>query len=127
MSFGRTDLCALLLLAAGQAAAGAAPVWPEATLPVLREMLTDGVIDGFKAEHPDTEYNIEVGIQSEGDCSKVVLNDVEAAADVYTFADDQFNSLYNAGALQQVMEGVDEIAANNAPAIKEQWQDMLVG
>ena len=31
MSFGRTDLCALLLLAAGQAAAGAAPAWPEAT------------------------------------------------------------------------------------------------
>ena len=31
MSFGRTVFCVLLLLAAGQAAAGAAPAWPEAT------------------------------------------------------------------------------------------------
>ena len=31
MSFGRTVFCVLLLLAAGQAAVGAAPAWPEAT------------------------------------------------------------------------------------------------
>ena len=75
----------------------------------------NGVIENFKAAHPDKEYSIEVGVQSEGDCSKVVLNDVEAAADVFTFADDQFNSLYNAGALMQVVEGADEVIANNLP------------
>ncbi|MBE5769180.1 MAG: extracellular solute-binding protein [Clostridiales bacterium] len=76
----------------------------------------NGVIDNFKAANPDKTYEIEVGIQSEGDCSKVVLNDPEAAADVFTFADDQFNSLYNAGALQQVVEGADEIIAANGGA-----------
>jgi arabinogalactan oligomer/maltooligosaccharide transport system substrate-binding protein len=75
----------------------------------------NGVIENFKAAHPDKEYSIEVGVQSEGDCSKVVLNDVEAAADVFTFADDQFNSLYNAGALMQVVEGADEVIASNLP------------
>ena len=76
----------------------------------------NGVIENFKAANPDKTYNIEVGVQGEGDCSKVVLNDPEAAADVFTFADDQFNSLYNAGALMPVVEGADEIIATNAPA-----------
>ena len=55
-------------------------------------------------------------IQAEGDCSKRVLNDTEAAADVFTFADDQFNSLMNAEALQQVMVDADEIIAANGGA-----------
>ncbi len=75
----------------------------------------NGVIDDYKAAHPDKTYAIEVGVQNEGDCSKVVLSDPEAAADVFTFADDQFNSLYNAGALMQVAEGADEVAAANIP------------
>lgn len=73
----------------------------------------NGVIENFKAANPDKTYNIEVGVQTEGDCSKVVLNDPEAAADVFTFADDQFNSLYNAGALMPVVEGAEEIIAAN--------------
>lgn len=71
------------------------------------------VIANFKAAYPENTYNIEVGIQGEGDCSKVVLNDVTAAADVFTFADDQFNSLYNAGALQQVVIDPETVIANN--------------
>lgn len=74
----------------------------------------NGVIDAFKAAHPDNNYTIEVGVQTEGDCSKVVLNDVEAAADVFTFADDQFNSLYNAGALMEVVIDPETIIAENA-------------
>lgn len=76
----------------------------------------NAVIANFKAAHPEADYAIEVGVQSEGDCAKVVLNDPTAAADVYTFADDQFFSLYNGGALQQVVEGADDIiAANGGP------------
>ena len=69
----------------------------------------NGVIENFKAAHPEKTYDISVDIQAEGDCSKRVLNDTEAAADVFTFADDQFNSLMNAEALQQVMVDADEI------------------
>lgn len=76
----------------------------------------NGVIENFKAAHPEKTYDISVDIQGEGDCSKRVLNDTEAAADVFTFADDQFNSLMNAEALQQVMVDADEIIAANGGA-----------
>lgn len=75
----------------------------------------NGVIENFKAAYPDNNYTINVGVQNEGDCSKTVLNDPTAAADVFTFADDQFNSLLNGGALQQVLDGADDIIANNTP------------
>lgn len=80
------------------------------------------VIEGFKAVHPDTTYAIEVGIQTEGDCSRVVLTDPEAAADVFTFADDQFNSMYNAGV--QVVEALLAITSN--PGFKEADSDPFV-
>ncbi len=87
----------------------------------------NGVIDNFKAAHPENNYTINVGVQTEGDCSKVVLNDPTAAADVFTFADDQFNSLMNGGALQQVVDGADDIIAANggadAPVVKAASQD----
>lgn len=75
----------------------------------------NGVIENFKAAYPDNNYTINVGVQTEGDCSKTVLNDPTAAADVFTFADDQFNSLLNGGALQQVLDGADDVIANNTP------------
>ncbi len=78
------------------------------------EAWINGVIDSFKAAHPENNYTIEVGIVSEGDCSKNVLADPEAAADVFTFADDQFNSLINAGALQQVLIDPETIIEANA-------------
>ena len=53
----------------------------------------NSVIENFKAAHPEKTYDISVDIQGEGDCSKRVLNDTEAAADVFTFADDQFKKV----------------------------------
>ncbi|MGN0779557.1 MAG: extracellular solute-binding protein [Aristaeellaceae bacterium] len=73
------------------------------------------VIANFQAANPQNTYKIEVGVQTEGDCSKVVLTDPTAAADVFTFADDQFNSLYNAGALQQVVIDPEAVIAANTP------------
>ena len=81
----------------------------------------NGVIENFKAAHPEKIYDISVDIQGEGDCSKRVLNDTEAAADVFTFADDQFNSLMNAEALQQVMVDADEIIAANGGALLSEF------
>ena len=76
----------------------------------------EGVIANFKAAHPEKTYVFEVGVQGEGDCSKVVLNDPEAAADVFTFPDDQFNSLYNAGALMPVVDNPEAIIEANGGA-----------
>lgn len=73
------------------------------------------VIRDFTAAHPDRQYAVTIGVQNEGDVAKVVLADVQAAADVFTFADDQMNSLLNAGALMPIVEGAEELRNANTP------------
>ena len=76
------------------------------------------MIESFKAAYPDVTFDITIGIESESTCKDTVLNDIEAAADVFTFADDQMNELVNAGALQPVSLNTDAIiAANDAGSI----------
>lgn len=60
------------------------------------------LVDEFKAAYPDVEFNITIGAESEADCKDDLLNDVEAGADVFVFADDQINELVQAGALNPV-------------------------
>lgn len=60
------------------------------------------LVDGFKAAYPDVDFDITIGAVSESDAKDRVLEDVEAAADVFVFADDQLNDLVTAGALQSV-------------------------
>lgn len=73
------------------------------------------VIREFTAAHPERQYDIQIGVQNEGDVAKVILADVQAAADVFTFADDQMNSLLNAGALMPILEGAETIRNTNTP------------
>ncbi len=65
--------------------------------------LTNKLLDDFKAAYPDVTFDITLGAESESTAKDTVLTDVEAAADVYAFADDQINDLVNAGALQEVV------------------------
>ena len=64
---------------------------------------TQGLIDDFVKQYPDVKFDIKLGACSEADAKDTVLTDIEAAADVFTFADDQMNELVNAGALQEVV------------------------
>lgn len=64
---------------------------------------TQGLIDSFKSQYPDVTFDITLGAKSEADAKDDVLADVEAAPDVYAFADDQINELVNGGALQEVV------------------------
>ncbi len=61
-----------------------------------------GLIDSFKAKYPDVTFDITLGAKSEADAKDGVLADVEAAPDVYSFADDQILELVNGGALQEI-------------------------
>ncbi|MBQ8200533.1 MAG: extracellular solute-binding protein [Clostridia bacterium] len=87
-------------------------VWvgDNADIPWMEQVIAD-----FKAAHPERTYRIEIGVQNEGDCAKVILSDVEAAADVFTFADDQMTSLLNAGALMPLQENAQSIRNANTP------------
>ena len=59
--------------------------------------------EAFAAQYPEVTFNFEVGVQSESNAKDTILTDVEAAADVFSFAGDQLTDLVNAGALQEVV------------------------
>lgn len=107
-------------------AESAAPAAPEAKEPIKLTVwvgdnypaVTEKMVESFKAAYPDETFEITIGIESESTCKDTILTDPEAAADVFTFADDQLNDLVNAGAIQKVEMNVDTItAANTAGAI----------
>ena len=60
------------------------------------------VADDFKAAHPDKNYKFQWAEQSERDSATQVLTDVENAADVFSFANDQLNRLIVGDALSQI-------------------------
>lgn len=76
--------------------------------------LTKDLIAEFEATYPDVDFNITLGAESESTCKDTILVDVEAAADVFAFADDQINELVKAGALQAVSATYTyDVAASN--------------
>lgn len=66
------------------------------------QTLTTELLEKFKAQYPDVTFDIKLGSESESTAKDTILADVEAAADVFAFADDQINELVAAGALQPV-------------------------
>ena len=65
--------------------------------------MLQGMIDSFKEHYADyANFDIQLGTESESTAKDTVLADIEAAADVYSFASDQLIDLVNAGALQSV-------------------------
>ena len=77
--------------------------------------LTAAKIDAFKAAYP--EYaNMTVTIEAigEGDAANKMITDVDAGADVFTFAQDQLARLVAAGALIDMLpENAEIVAAEN--------------
>ncbi len=62
------------------------------------------LVAGFEETYSDYTFDIQIGVESESTAKDTVLTDIEAAADVFAFADDQLVSLVNAGALQSIDE-----------------------
>lgn len=67
------------------------------------QAFTQERIEAFKAEYPEIDFDITLGAESESKAKDDILVDVEAAPDVYAFADDQIIELVAAGALQEVV------------------------
>ena len=64
---------------------------------MLREMC-----DSFAKAHPDKQYEFTFGVVGEGTAKQMILDDPDAAADVFHFANDQIGDLVAAGALAQI-------------------------
>lgn len=79
--------------------------------------------DSFAEEYADAaDITVEVGVESESTAKDTVLTDVEAAADVYSFASDQLPDLVNAGALQSIDdmdEALQAYAGKSVDDVKE--------
>lgn len=82
--------------------------------------LTTELLESFKALYPDVTFDITLGACSEADTKDNVLVDIEAAADVFAFADDQIGELVAAGALQPVSATYTyDVAAENVESSVE--------
>ncbi|MCI8387691.1 MAG: extracellular solute-binding protein [Clostridiales bacterium] len=64
---------------------------------LLREMCEE-----FAAANKDKTYNFTFGVVGEGDAKKTFLDDPDAAADIFSFSNDQLADLVSAGALAQI-------------------------
>ena len=75
------------------------------------------VVNDFKAKNPNKQYNITIDIQGENDVATRVLNDVENAADVYSYINDQIGKLINGDALAQIAGArLERVRAANSAA-----------
>ena len=74
--------------------------------------------EAFKKEHPNWDITFDYGTCSEGDAGKTVTQDVSASADVYMFANDQLQTLIDAGAISELGGSTaDYVKSTNSQAI----------
>ncbi|MFG6392794.1 MAG: extracellular solute-binding protein [Lachnospiraceae bacterium] len=66
------------------------------------------LVSKFESTYSDQKFNIEIGVESESTAKDTVLTDIEAAADVYSYASDQLADLVRAGALA-ALDDVSEV------------------
>lgn len=64
--------------------------------------LLKSLVDKFKTTYSDQKFDIEIGVESEATAKDTILQDPEAAADVFAFASDQINELVAAKALANI-------------------------
>lgn len=78
-----------------------------------RELINEK-IEEFKEKYADeADFKITVSTENVITLRETVLANPQAAADVYMFADDQFDVLRDAGALLEITEDVPEIISAN--------------
>ena len=78
-----------------------------------QSMLKD-MAQTFKEQYEDeAELDIIISEENEVTCKETVLTNPQGAADVYLFADDQFSTLCNEGALHEVTEDTDKVIEEN--------------
>lgn len=78
------------------------------------EGILKAMCEKFNEDHPEWNITFKYGVCSEGDAKDVVTKDVDAAADVYMYANDQIPILAKAGALSKLGgKNVEDMKANN--------------
>lgn len=80
-------------------------VWSPAEDQAAQKGAPNGLLakwcEEFDEAHPEWDITFQYGVCSEGDARDVVTKDLDAAADVYMYANDQIATLVGAGALAE--------------------------
>jgi arabinogalactan oligomer / maltooligosaccharide transport system substrate-binding protein len=77
------------------------------------------MVDAFIAANKGADYTITFGVVGEGEAKGKFLEDPQAAADVFSFANDQVVDLVKAGALYEITRNkADIVKANLASSIE---------
>lgn len=83
------------------------------------QALTQTLIDGFIKAHKDKTYDITLGVVGEPDTAARYLEDPAAAADIFSYPNDQLFTLTRAGGLYEITRNKEAIiAANGAGSIE---------
>ena len=88
-------------------------VWASQEDQAVTQEMIDAYIEAQKETYPDTTFDITLAVVSEADAKTKYLEDPSAAADVFTFANDQLTDLVKAGALAEVTRNKDDIVSRN--------------
>ncbi len=72
------------------------------------------MVENFKKDHSEQNYNITFGVVGEKDTQTKIMEDPEAAADIFAFPDDQLNDLVKAGVLYEITLDTEKIRTENA-------------
>lgn len=76
---------------------------------------TKSLAKAFQEKHGDKKYDFRFAVQGENEAATKILNDVEAAADVYSFISDQITKLVNGDALARIGgERLEKIKEENS-------------
>lgn len=74
--------------------------------------------DSFNAEHPNWDLTFEYGVCPEGEAKATVTQDVEAAADVYMYANDNLTDLVAANGIAKLGgETAEYVQSTNSQAV----------
>lgn len=90
-------------------------VWTEEDAHDLTQMMIDSFIQNYAGQ---ADFNITIEHVADADVRNVLLGDINNAADVFTFPDDQLQSMVAAGALEPVENAAQISSANLADAVE---------
>lgn len=82
------------------------------------EELLNTIILSFKAANPNTEFDFDVKYIAESDCKNKLTKDVKNAADVFTFPDDQLQTLVASGIIKEIEEPEEIIKRNSHSSVQ---------
>ncbi len=109
-------------------------VWSPAEDQAASEGYDNGLLaklcEDFNAAHPEWDITFEYGVCGEGDALNTVTQDVEKAADVFMYANDQIPGFVEAGAIARLGgANLEEIVANNSQSAMNTvtYQDAVYG